>query len=274
MAGVKQFERSEVLDRAMALFWQRGYEATSIRDLVEATGINRGSIYGTFGDKQGLFLAVLDRYAEKIAKPMMTELSDPDPRRAVERMLDSIIRRAGDPGFPRGCLNTNTSLECPATGEEITRKIAAGFGQQETAIYRVLHKAQVEGSCSISSLGAGAVLHGGVPRHERGEQSCGRPWCPQRHGQGRHERLGCARRTSAARIQARAGGAKASRWDNALDQTAGGGRARKWTKLGGAGHRRERAQSKCRQRVNAKARQSGARRASSQARTTGRRRWK
>ncbi len=150
MAGVKQFERSEVLDRAMALFWQRGYEATSIRDLVAATGINRGSIYGTFGDKQGLFLAVLDHYAEKIAKPMMTELSDPDPHRAVERMLDSIIRRAGDPGFPRGCLNTNTSLECPATGEQITRKIAAGFGLQEAAIYRVLHKAQADGLLDAS----------------------------------------------------------------------------------------------------------------------------
>jgi len=145
MAGVKQFERSEVLDRAMVLFWRRGYEATSIQDLVEATGINRGSIYGTFGDKQGLFLAVLDHYSEKIAKPMMSELSDPDPRRAIERMLDSIVRRTSDPSFPRGCLNTNTSLECPATGDAITRKIAAGFGQQESAIYRVLHRAQVEG---------------------------------------------------------------------------------------------------------------------------------
>lgn len=145
MAGVKQFERSAVLDRAMALFWRRGYEATSIQDLVEATGINRGSIYGTFGDKQGLFLAVLDHYADKFAKPLMARLADPDPRRAVECMLDTIIRRTCDPTLPRGCLNTNTTLECPATGDEITRKIVAGFGQQESAIYGVLHKAQVEG---------------------------------------------------------------------------------------------------------------------------------
>jgi TetR/AcrR family transcriptional regulator, transcriptional repressor for nem operon len=146
MAGVKQFNRSEVLDRAMTLFWNRGYEATSIQDLVEATGINRGSIYGTFGQKKGLFLAVLDHYAEKVAKPLIEELSDPDPRRAIERMFDSIIRRTSDPRFPRGCLNTNTSLECPASGDEITRKIAEGLGQQESAIYRVLHRAQAEGS--------------------------------------------------------------------------------------------------------------------------------
>jgi TetR/AcrR family transcriptional repressor of nem operon len=136
MAGVKQFDRDDVLDRAMALFWRRGYEATSIRDLVTATGINRGSIYATFGDKQGLFLAVLDRYGEKIANPLMAQLDDPDPRRAIQRMFESIIQRTSDPRFPRGCLNTNTSLECPS-GDEITRKIAGGFGRQESAIYRV-----------------------------------------------------------------------------------------------------------------------------------------
>ena len=146
MAGVKQFDRNEVLDRAMALFWRRGYEATSIQDLVEATGINRGSIYATFGDKKGLFLAVLDHYGEKVGKPLMAELSDPDPRRAIERMLDSIIRRTSDPRFPRGCLNTNTSVECPASGDEIARKIAEGFGRQESAIYGVLRRAQAEGS--------------------------------------------------------------------------------------------------------------------------------
>jgi TetR/AcrR family transcriptional repressor of nem operon len=146
MAGVKQFDRADVLDRAMALFWRRGYEATSIRDLVAATGINRGSIYASFGDKRGMFLAVLDHYGEKFAKPMMMELNDPDPRRAIERMFESIIRRTSDPQYPRGCLNTNTSLECPGGGDEITRKIAEGFGLQESAIYRVLRRAQAQGS--------------------------------------------------------------------------------------------------------------------------------
>jgi TetR/AcrR family transcriptional regulator, transcriptional repressor for nem operon len=55
MAGVRQFDRADVLDRAMVLFWKRGYEATSIRDLLTATGINRGSLYATFGDKKRLF---------------------------------------------------------------------------------------------------------------------------------------------------------------------------------------------------------------------------
>src|ERR1700730_18540233 len=150
MAGVKQFNRSEVLDRAMTLFWNRGYEATSIQHLVEATGINRGSIYGTFGQKKGLFLAVLDHYAEKVAKPLMEELSDPDPRRAIERMFDSIIRRTSDPRFPRGCLNTNSSLERPGSSDEITRKVADGCVRQESAIYCVLQRAQAEDLLSLT----------------------------------------------------------------------------------------------------------------------------
>jgi TetR/AcrR family transcriptional regulator, transcriptional repressor for nem operon len=146
MAGVKQFDRDEVLDRAVVVFWTRGYEATSIDDLVEATGINRGSLYGTFGDKRRLFLAALDRYWDTIANAMTVELSDSDPRRAVERMFDALIRRTSDPKFPRGCLITNTSLECPTSGDEIARKIAERLGQQETAIYHVLRKAQAEGA--------------------------------------------------------------------------------------------------------------------------------
>jgi TetR/AcrR family transcriptional repressor of nem operon len=146
MAGVKQFDRNEVLDRAMSVFWQSGYQATSIQDLVDATGINRGSLYTTFGDKCGLFLAVLDHYAERIARPLMAELDNPDPRRAIEGMFESIIRRNSDPAWPRGCLDTNTSLECPGAGDLIGRKIAERVGRQELAIYQVLRRAQNEGS--------------------------------------------------------------------------------------------------------------------------------
>jgi TetR/AcrR family transcriptional regulator, transcriptional repressor for nem operon len=148
MAGVKQFDRNEVLDRAMAVFWTRGYEATSIDDLVEATGIGRGSLYGTFGDKRQLFLAALDRYWNTVGMGMFAELSDPDARHAIERMFDALIRRVSNPKFPRGCLFTNTSLECPTCGDEIARKIAENMGQQETAIYQVLRKAQTDGRLS------------------------------------------------------------------------------------------------------------------------------
>jgi TetR/AcrR family transcriptional repressor of nem operon len=146
VAGVKQFDRDKVLDRAMTLFWRRGYEATSIEELVAATRINRGSLYATFGNKRSLFLAILERYWEQVGTAMMSALDHPDPRRAIELMLESIIKRTSDPRWPRGCLNTNTALECPGVGDEISRKIAEGLGRQESAIYGVLRRAQAEGS--------------------------------------------------------------------------------------------------------------------------------
>ena len=150
MAGVKQFDRKDVLESAQAVFWARGYEATSIQDLVDATGVNRGSLYGTFGDKQGLFLAVIDHYLATVATPMMAELSNPDPRSAIEGMFAALIRRNSDPEFPRGCLITNTSLECPISGDTIARKIAEAMGNQETAIYRVVRRAQTEGALAAN----------------------------------------------------------------------------------------------------------------------------
>lgn len=134
----------------MLLFWSRGYEATSIEELVEATGINRGSLYATFINKNDIFLAVIDRYLETVAKSLMASLSDPDPRLAIERMFDSIVGRLSDPRFPRGCLIVNTSLECPTSGDAITRKIGQAIGQQESAIYRVLLRAQAEGSLAAA----------------------------------------------------------------------------------------------------------------------------
>jgi TetR/AcrR family transcriptional regulator, transcriptional repressor for nem operon len=146
MSGVKQFKTRDVLDRAMTVFWRHGYQATSIQDLIEATGINRGSLYATFGDKQRLFLAVLDHYMERMGKLMLDELADPNPRRAIERLFAALVRRNCDPAWPRGCLATNTALECPDAGDEINRKIAANLGQIESAIYRVLRRAQADGS--------------------------------------------------------------------------------------------------------------------------------
>jgi len=146
MAGVKQFNRNEVLERAMPVFWRNGYQATSIQDLVDATGVNRGSLYTTFGNKRGFFLSVLEHYSERFGKPMIAELDDPDPRRAIEQMFEAIIRRTSDSRWPRGCLFTNTSLECPGAGDDIGRKIAELLGLQESAIYRVLRRAQIEGS--------------------------------------------------------------------------------------------------------------------------------
>jgi TetR/AcrR family transcriptional repressor of nem operon len=141
MAGVKRFDKDEVLDRAMRLFWERGYEATSIDDLLKATGINRGSLYGTFGDKRRLFLAAVDRYMEKIGSPLFLELMRGDPRDAIRRMFNSIVRRNSDGKSPAGCLITNSAVECRRIGGAINARIERELKLQESAILATLRRA-------------------------------------------------------------------------------------------------------------------------------------
>jgi TetR/AcrR family transcriptional regulator, transcriptional repressor for nem operon len=141
MAGVKRFDKDEVLDRAMRVFWQRGYEATSIDDLLKATGINRGSLYGTFGDKRRLFLAAVDRYMERVGSPLFSDLRRGNPRDAIRRMFDSIIKRNSDGKSPAGCLITNSAIECRRIGGAINSRIERELKSQENAILGTLRRA-------------------------------------------------------------------------------------------------------------------------------------
>ena len=77
MARPKEFQRDEVLEKAMAVFWSKGYECTSVQDLVDAMGINRGSLYDTFGDKQSLHVTVLERFYETELPIMFASLDGP-----------------------------------------------------------------------------------------------------------------------------------------------------------------------------------------------------
>ena len=149
MAGVKQFDREFVLDKAMEVFWQKGYEGTSVRDLTIATGLGKGSLYGAFGDKEQLFITVLDHYADKFQAEIVEQLNNPDPYRAIEGMFEVAIARMSNPKYPRGCLNTNTSIGMFGKSEAIARKIAERLGSLESAIYGVLRKAQTEGKLSL-----------------------------------------------------------------------------------------------------------------------------
>ncbi|MEM8832090.1 MAG: TetR/AcrR family transcriptional regulator [Cyanobacteria bacterium P01_G01_bin.19] len=142
MPGVKQFDRAEVLAKAMEVFWRKGYEATSIQDLLDAMGIGRGSLYSTFGDKEQLFLAVWEFYSNKIQAELIECLSDPNPNKAIEEMFAAIVKRMSDPIYPRGCLHTNTIIESPRNSCPIESKIAESLEKMETGIYQVLLRGQ------------------------------------------------------------------------------------------------------------------------------------
>jgi TetR/AcrR family transcriptional repressor of nem operon len=146
MVGTRQFDHDSVVDRAMMLFWRRGYGGTSIQDLEKATRLRRGSLYNAFGDKLGLFVAALRRYETTVGQERIKQLSNPDPYRAIQAFLDTLITQMSEPSRPRGCLHTNTSLEFPNAPDEVLRIIAERTAGIEGAIYLVLRRAQAEGT--------------------------------------------------------------------------------------------------------------------------------
>jgi TetR/AcrR family transcriptional regulator, transcriptional repressor for nem operon len=145
MVGMKQFDHDTVVDRAMMLFWRRGYGGTSIQDLEKATRLRRGSLYNAFGDKRGVFVAALKRYETTVGRQRIDQLSNPDPYRAIEGFLDTLVTQMSEPSRPRGCLHTNTSLEFPNAPDEVLRIVAERTAAIEGAIYVVLRRAQAQG---------------------------------------------------------------------------------------------------------------------------------
>lgn len=145
MARTREFDEEEVLERALEVFWRRGYGATSVEDLTVATGLGRGSLYGAFGDKEALFLTCLRRYTLRGQREVLQALRHPEPRRAIADAFAAMAARFSDPRFPSGCLQTNTVLESASVSEAVTRLNSAALAEFQSALYATLCRAQAGG---------------------------------------------------------------------------------------------------------------------------------
>lgn len=146
MARPQQFERETVLDRAMQTFWCQGYHATSVQDLVDAMGINRGSLYHAFGDKHGLFMAVLDHYGGAVRDRWLAELDRPGSARgAISRFFARLGDFAAADRRRRGCLMCNSAVELAPHDPEVAAKLTAGFAAIEAGFLRALMRARRQG---------------------------------------------------------------------------------------------------------------------------------
>ncbi|CAB3761509.1 TetR/AcrR family transcriptional regulator [Paraburkholderia solisilvae] len=122
----RQFDTHTVLARAARVFWGHGYHATSIDDLVKATGVLRGSLYGVFGDKHGLMLAALDHYAEGSIAGLVERLNaDVSPEQALRNALMHHARVAAALDGHRSCFITNATLEMQPHDEALLTKLTA-----------------------------------------------------------------------------------------------------------------------------------------------------
>lgn len=125
MARPRQFDETEVLEKAADVFWAKGYEATTTRDLTQAMGVTHASLYNAFGDKRALFLRTLDYYLDQTLRARIGHLEGTySPTAAVRQFFAEVVERSlADPQH-RGCMLVNSALEVAASDSELQRLVA------------------------------------------------------------------------------------------------------------------------------------------------------
>ncbi|XVQ12860.1 TetR/AcrR family transcriptional regulator [Spirillospora sp. CA-255316] len=141
MARTKEFDPDDVLERAMALFWERGCENTSMADLVEHLGINRASLYATFGSKRDLYFKALARFGERSGTAVIEALSHPGPALPRVRTLIDHYARPDR----RGCMIVNTAVEMAPHDPDAARAVEAGWTHLEATLTSTLTRAKAQG---------------------------------------------------------------------------------------------------------------------------------
>ncbi|MDB4946149.1 MAG: transcriptional regulator, TetR family [Labilithrix sp.] len=166
MSRPKAFDEQEALDAAMRVFWRQGYEGTSLSDLTAAMGINRPSLYATFGNKEALFRRAVERYLAGPGAAIMAALEQPTAREAVAELLRIHVEAPGEQGRPLGCLMINAGLGCSMEAEPLRDELAKTRQASVVALRKRLERAQREGDLPAGAKpGALAffvwtVLHG------------------------------------------------------------------------------------------------------------------
>ncbi len=146
MPWEKQFDADEALSKAMQTFWARGYETTSVQDLVDSMGINRGSLYATFGDKRALFLAALDRYDAVYRADWVASLARSNgPRAAIRGAFAGAIAAVLEDGSRDGCLLVNTALELAPHDTQISELVAGALAEMEGFFRDSIEEGQATG---------------------------------------------------------------------------------------------------------------------------------
>ena len=146
MPRPKEFNPDDAIEKAMHVFWHKGYEATSMEDLLSAMDLNRGSLYDTFGDKRQLFLKVMDRYCTTFANSKFSLLDQPGPALPTLRQFINGMIEGGlaDPQR-RGCLIANTVMELSPHEKEIAGMVSQALKMVEDTFFNVLARAKQQG---------------------------------------------------------------------------------------------------------------------------------
>jgi len=146
MARTKVFNEAEVLDRAMNLFWEKGYHATSAQDLVDGLGISRSSLYDTYGDKHSLFVMALKRYREERIDPVIQGVNSADDIEAYIRFIFEAVKEdALSESRSRGCFMVNSAVELGTVDRDVAAIANDIMKDTEDMITKAIEKGQQQG---------------------------------------------------------------------------------------------------------------------------------
>lgn len=146
MPRVKQFDEKEVLTKAMNLFWKQGYSATSMQDLVSHLGINRASLYDTFGGKEQLFLSAFNQYRNINIEGTSKFLnSEPDVRKGLKKLFNKAINESLADQDRKGCFVVNTTTELTPGDKKIEEILEENKDNFQSIFYNYLKKGESEG---------------------------------------------------------------------------------------------------------------------------------
>jgi len=151
MARPREFKLEDAIQRAGDVFWDKGYQAASLEDLMEGTGLAKGSIYKAFHDKRALFLAALDQYSDQAIARFSQDLDQPgSPTAAIQFSFERFIERSSTAKGTRGCLITNTATELGTRDPEIASHLRSYFQRRVDLFAKTLRRAKEAGELEAS----------------------------------------------------------------------------------------------------------------------------
>jgi TetR/AcrR family transcriptional repressor of nem operon len=159
MARPREFDEGVVLDAAVQCFWNRGYEATSIKDLIGSTGLTAASLYNAYGDKRGFFRAALDRYVEGSVGDRLQRCEALPPREGIGAFFKEIVNRSLKDRDHKGCMLVNSAMEVAPHDPEFQKAISAVLQRVETFFLTRIVAGQKDGTITTAMAAETLARH-------------------------------------------------------------------------------------------------------------------
>lgn len=149
MARTREFVTDDVIQKALSLFWDKGYNGVSTQTLIEEFGISKSSMYGAFGDKKSLFVEALNQYRNQVSKPLIELLDNcTEVKKTLRRILNTQIKQILEDKDYKGCFMVNTVIELVPHDVDIAKIVKKNRNEVETAFARAIKKAIKNGEIS------------------------------------------------------------------------------------------------------------------------------